>query len=101
MGGLLGLAWTFVWVRFLAGGGGLRGAPAEPRRAVGRWRGGALAPGGSGLVAAGVYTRARAAGHVWVTTALATAATVALAARWLPPVVVVLAGGLAGWLVGL
>jgi len=26
---------------------------------------------------------------------------VVLAARWLPPVVVVLAGGVAGWLVGL
>ncbi|OLB50862.1 MAG: hypothetical protein AUH99_08695 [Candidatus Rokubacteria bacterium 13_2_20CM_2_70_11] len=61
----------------------------------------ALAPVGIGLMGAGVYTLARSAVHDWVTAALAAAATVALAARWLPPVAVVLVGGLVGWLVGL
>jgi len=50
-------------------------------------------------MAAGVYTLARSAVHDWVTAALAAAATVVLAARWLPPVIVVLAGGVVGWLV--
>ena len=59
----------------------------------------ALAPVGIGLMAAGVYTLARSAVHDWVTAALAAAATVVLAARWLPPVLVVLAGGVVGWLV--
>ena len=59
----------------------------------------ALAPVGIGLMAAGVYTLARSAVHDWVTAALAAAATVVLAARWLPPVIVVLAGGVVGWLV--
>ena len=173
MADLLGLAWTFLWLSFIAVGGGLGVLPEMQRQVVGqygwvtarefvdgytlsqltpgpnmlvamfvgyrahgfvgalvagvamflptsllaavvarRWerlRGRpwalaaerALAPVGIGLMAAGVYTLARAAVHDWVTTALATAATVVLAARWLPPVVVVLAGGLAGWLVGL
>src|SRR2546428_341469 len=56
----------------------------------------ALAPVGIGLMAAGVYTLARAAVHDWVTTALATAAPVVLAARWLPPGVRWLPGGPAG-----
>ena len=59
----------------------------------------ALAPVGIGLMAAGVYTLARSAVHDWVTAALAAAAAVVLAARWLPPVLVVLAGGVVGWLV--
>jgi chromate transporter len=61
----------------------------------------ALAPVGIGLMGAGVYTLARSAVHDWSTAALAAAATVVLAARWLPPVVVVLVGGLVGWLAGL
>jgi chromate transporter len=60
----------------------------------------ALAPVGIGLMGAGVYTLARSAVHDWSTAALAAAATVVLAARWLPPVVVVLVGGLVGWLAG-
>jgi chromate transporter len=60
----------------------------------------ALAPVGIGLMGAGVYTLARSAVHDWSTSARAAAATVVLAARWLPPVVVVLVGGLVGWLVG-
>lgn len=61
----------------------------------------ALTPVGIGLMAAGVYTLARSAVHDWLTAALTTAAMVVLAARWLPPVVVVLAGGLVGWFAGL
>jgi len=173
MADLLHLAWTFLWLSFIAVGGGLGVLPEMQRQVVGRYGwvtarefvdgytlsqltpgpnmlvaifvgyrahgvvGGlvagvaaflptslltavvagrwgrlrgrpwalaaerALAPVGIGLMGAGVYTLARSAVHDWVTAALAAAATVALAARWLPPVAVVLVGGLVGWLVGL
>ncbi len=61
----------------------------------------ALAPVGIGLMAAGVYTLARSVVHDLTTAALATAAIVLLGASWLPPVAVVLAGGVVGWLFGL
>ena len=61
----------------------------------------ALAPVGIGLMAAGVYTLARSAVHDAPTSALALVATLALNASWVPPVTVVLVGGLAGWLLGL
>jgi chromate transporter len=61
----------------------------------------ALAPVGVGLMGGGVYALARSAVHDWVTAALAAAAAAVLATRWLPPVVVVLAGGLVGWFAGL
>ena len=61
----------------------------------------ALAPVGIGLMAAGVYTLARSAVHDLATTALAAAATVLLSVSALPPVAVVLAGGVVGWLLGL
>jgi len=52
-------------------------------------------------MAAGVYTLARSAVHDAPTAALALVATLALTASWVPPVTVVLVGGLAGWLLGL
>jgi chromate transporter len=61
----------------------------------------ALTPVGIGLMAAGVYTLARSAVHDATTAAVAVAAAVVLAVRWLPPVAVVLAGGVVGWLAGL
>ena len=61
----------------------------------------ALAPVGIGLMAAGVYTLARSAVHDLATTALAAAATVLLSISSLPPVAVVCAGGVVGWLLGL
>lgn len=61
----------------------------------------ALAPVGIGLMAAGVYTLARGAVHDAATAALAGASALALTAPWVPPVAVVLAGGVAGWLLGL
>ena len=60
-----------------------------------------LAPVGLGLMAAGVYTLARSAVHDWATDGLAAAATAALGLFTLPPIVVVLAGGVIGWLAGL
>ncbi len=60
----------------------------------------ALAPVGIGLMAAGVYTLARGAVHDGMTAALAGAATLVLARQWLPPIAVVLAGGVTGWLLG-
>ena len=170
---LLRLGWTFLWLSFLAIGGGLAVIPEMQRQVVGRfawvtaqefvdgytlsqltpgpnmliavfvgyrahgvpgalvagaamflpasvlaalvqrrwstlrghpWAGAverALVPVGLGLMAAGVFTLARAAVHGWATAALAAAATVLLAAFALPPIVVVLAGGLVGWLAGL
>jgi len=61
----------------------------------------ALAPVGLGLMAAGVYTLARSAVHDWATAGLAAAATALLGSFPLPPIVVVLAGGVIGWLAGL
>lgn len=61
----------------------------------------ALTAVGIGLMAAGVYTLARSAVHDATTAAVAVAAAVVLAVRWLPPVAVVLAGGVVGWLAGL
>lgn len=60
-----------------------------------------LAPVGIGLMAAGVYTLARSAVHDLITAALAAAATVLFGISSLPPVAVVLAGGVVGWLLGL
>jgi len=56
---------------------------------------------GIGLMAAGVYTLAGSAIQGWATAGLAAAATALLWAFSLPPIVVVLAGGLVGWLAGL
>jgi chromate transporter len=56
-----------------------------------------LAPIGIGLMAGGVYTLARSAIHDPFTGAVAAAAAIALALRPVPPVAVVLAAGLAGW----
>jgi len=170
---LLSLAWTFLWLSFLAVGGGLAVIPEMQRQVVGRfgwvtaqqfvdgytlsqltpgpnmliavfvgyrahgvlgaavagvamflptsllaafvsrrwtalrarpWAGAterALAPVGIGLMAAGVYTLARSAIHDWATGGLAAAATALLWAFSLPPIVVVLAGGLIGWLANL
>src|SRR5207245_1773922 len=98
MADLLGLAWTFLWLSFIAVGGGLGVLPEMQRQVVGRYGWvtarefvdgytlSQLTPGPNMLVA--MFVGYRAHGLV-------------LAARWLPPVVVVLAGGLAGWFVGL
>ena len=56
-----------------------------------------LAPIGIGLMAGGVYTLARSAIYDPFTGAVAAAAAIALALRPVPPVAVVLAAGLAGW----
>ena len=56
-----------------------------------------LAPIGIGLMAGGVYTLARSAIHDPFAGAVAAAAAIALALRPVPPVAVVLAAGLAGW----
>ena len=61
----------------------------------------ALTPLGLGLMAAGVYTLARGAINGAATAAIAVAAAAILAATPLPPILVVLAGGLVGWLAGL
>ena len=61
----------------------------------------ALAPIGIGLMAAGVYTLARSGVPGWATGGLALLAAVVLYGRWLPPVALVLAAGLVGWLAGL
>ena len=60
-----------------------------------------LAPIGIGLMAAGVYTLARSGIQNWAMGALAILAAVVLYGRWLPPIALVLAAGLAGWLAGL
>jgi chromate transport protein ChrA len=52
-------------------------------------------------MAAGVYTLAHGAVHDVTTAALAAVATLALTVPRVPPVAVVLAGGVAGWLLGL
>jgi chromate transporter len=73
-----------------------------------RWRGHpwtasaerALAPVGVGLMAAGVYTLAHSALHDVLTVALALATALVLAARWAPPMLVVVVAGVAGWLLG-
>jgi chromate transporter len=59
----------------------------------------ALGPIGIGLMAAGVYTLARAALHDTLSIALAAGAAVILLAKWAPPVAVVLAAGVIGWLI--
>lgn len=58
----------------------------------------ALAPLGTGLMAAGVYTLARTAVVDPLTATLAVAAALSVARRWLPPAAVVLAAGLVSWL---
>ena len=71
-----------------------------------RWRGHAwaeaaeraLAPVGMGLMAAGVYTLARSALHDVLTIALALTTALVLAARWAPPMLVIVIAGLVGWL---
>jgi chromate transport protein ChrA len=50
---------------------------------------------------AGVYTLARSGIHDWATGILALLAAVILYARWLPPLALVVAAGLVGWLAGL
>jgi chromate transport protein ChrA len=68
-----------------------------------RWAGAAqraLAPIGTGLMAAGVYTLARSALHDAVTVALALATALILTQRWALPTVVIVAAGLVGWLLG-
>jgi chromate transporter len=59
----------------------------------------ALAPIGVGLMGAGVYTLARSALQDTLSVALAASAAVVLLAKWAPPVAVVLAAGVIGWLV--
>jgi chromate transporter len=59
----------------------------------------ALAPIGIGLMAAGVYTLARAALLDTLSIVVALSAAVVLLAKWAPPVAVVLAAGVVGWLV--
>ena len=56
-----------------------------------------LAPIGIGLMAGGVYTLARSAIHDPFTAVVAAAAAIALALRPVPPLAVMLAAGLAGW----
>lgn len=72
------------------------------------WAGGAwallaiVAPGaGILLILAVLYTPARGAVHDAATAGLAAVATLALGVPWVPPVALVLAGGVAGWLLGL
>jgi chromate transporter len=60
----------------------------------------ALAPIAIGLMAAGVYTVARSAVTDLPSLALAVAAGIILARRWLPAAVVVLAAGVLSWLLG-
>ena len=60
----------------------------------------ALAPLGVGLAAAGVYTIARNAVTDWPTAAIAAAAALVVARAPIPTFVVILAGGLAGRLLG-
>jgi chromate transport protein ChrA len=48
---------------------------------------------------AGVYTLARSALQDTLSVALAASAAVVLLAKWAPPVAVVLAAGVIGWLV--
>ena len=59
----------------------------------------ALAPIGVGLMGAGVYTLARSALQDTLSVVLAASAAVVLLAKWAPPVAVVLAAGVIGWLV--
>jgi chromate transporter len=59
----------------------------------------ALAPIGVGLMAAGVYTLARAALHDTLSIVLAASTALVLLAKWAPPVAVVLAAGAISWLV--
>ena len=73
-----------------------------------RWRGRpwadaverALAPVGMGLMVAGVYTLARSALHDVLTVALALGTAAALTTRWVPPMLVIVAAGVLGWLLG-
>ena len=60
----------------------------------------ALAPLAIGLMAAGVYTVGRSALTDLPAIALAVVACIALARRWLPAAVVVLAAGLVSWWLG-
>jgi chromate transporter len=59
----------------------------------------ALSPIGVGLMGAGVYTLARSGLQDTLSVALAASAAVVLLAKWAPPVAVVLAAGVIGWLV--
>jgi chromate transporter len=59
-----------------------------------------LAPIGMGLMAGGVYTLARSAIHDVRAAGIALGAALALATGRVPPLAVVLAAGLAGWLLG-
>ena len=61
----------------------------------------ALAPLGLGLTVAGAYTLATSAIRDWPTAVIAAGAALVLARGWLPPFVVIVAGGLAGWMLGL
>lgn len=60
----------------------------------------ALLPIGIGLMAGGVYTLARSAVHDAPTAALALVTAGVVALDRIPPVIVVLAAGVLGWLVG-
>jgi chromate transporter len=57
-----------------------------------------LAPIGIGLMAGGVYTLARSAIHDARSAVIAAAAALLLATGRVPPIVVIVAAGLAGWL---
>jgi chromate transporter len=61
----------------------------------------ALLPVGVGLMAGGVHTLARAAIHDGVTAALALATALVVATDRVPPVLVILAAGIVGWLLSL
>ncbi len=60
-----------------------------------------LAPIGIGLMAAGVYTLARSGIHDWATGSLALLTAALLSTGRLPSFLLVLAAGIAGWLMGL
>jgi len=60
----------------------------------------ALAPLGLGLAAAGVFTIARNSVHDWPTAAIAVGAVTLLASTRVPPFIVILTGGLVGWMLG-
>lgn len=61
----------------------------------------ALAPLGLGLAAAGTFTIARNSVHDWPSGAIAVGAVALLVSTRVPAFVVILAGGLAGWMLGL
>jgi chromate transporter len=59
-----------------------------------------LLPIGVGLMAAGAYTLTRSAVHDWLTAAIAVAAFAVLWRGVVPPIAVVVLGGVVGWLAG-